>query len=285
MMFLGKLLTALIGNDDVIVDSGLAKKPFCHFAVWTGGSGDKDRLGSFLCHPSWSFRTGTDMVDGRWNLLLRSFLAEEFVWLVGLPGLEFACLAVIPVLDRTVVSGDPGIDFGFLVADWTFEVFAGKIAVFRTDGIGRGEKILQGQVVLRLHVRGVLQETAEGEARRKTVRGGSGIPPAETEVVCEPPVGQGNREESEPQHTGRGDIRDPEAGQALRPVPAERTREGVDGSHAELPRAEHTEVLPVRRDREEPGLLEGSGRPGTGKAAPDFADGQERRREKEETAA
>lgn len=36
MMFLGKLLTALIGNDDVIVDSGLAKKPFCHFAVWTG---------------------------------------------------------------------------------------------------------------------------------------------------------------------------------------------------------------------------------------------------------
>ncbi len=121
-----------------------------------------------------------------------------------------------------------------------------------------GEEILQGQVVLRLHVRGVLQETAEGEARRKTVRGGSGIPPAETEVVCEPPVGQGNREESEPQHTGRGDIRDPEAGQALRPV---------------------------RRDREEPGLLEGSGRPGTGKAAPDFADGQERRREKEETAA
>ena len=48
MMLLGKLLTALIGNDDVIVDSGLAKKPFCHFAVWTGGSGDKDRLGSFL---------------------------------------------------------------------------------------------------------------------------------------------------------------------------------------------------------------------------------------------
>ena len=34
MMFLGKLLTALIGNDDVIVDSGLAKKPFCHFVVW-----------------------------------------------------------------------------------------------------------------------------------------------------------------------------------------------------------------------------------------------------------
>lgn len=199
MMFLGKLLIALIGNDDVIVDSGLAKKPFCHFAVWTGGSGDKDRLGSFLCHPSWSFRAGTDMVDGRWNLLLRSFLAKEFVWLVGLPGLEFACLAVIPVLDRTVVSGDPGIDFGFLVADWTFEVFAGKIAVFRTDGIGRGEKILQGQVVLRLHVRGVLQETAEGEAQRKTVRGGSGIPPAETEVVREPPVGQGNQEESEPQ--------------------------------------------------------------------------------------
>lgn len=47
------------------------------------------------------------------------------------------CLAVIPVLNRTVVTGDPAVNFGFLTADWAGEMLACKVAVFFTDRVGR----------------------------------------------------------------------------------------------------------------------------------------------------
>ena len=47
------------------------------------------------------------------------------------------CLAVIPVLNRTVVTGDPAVNFGFLTADRAGEMLACKVAVFFTDRVGR----------------------------------------------------------------------------------------------------------------------------------------------------
>ena len=65
------------------------------------------------------------------------FLQAGIVDIVELPVLVLLGLSVIPVLYRTVVTGDPAVNLGLLAAFRAGEVLSGDIAVFFTDGISR----------------------------------------------------------------------------------------------------------------------------------------------------
>ena len=68
--------------------------------------------------------------------------------LVGLAVVELGNFAVVPVLDRTVVAGNAGVDFRFAAADRALEVLAVNVAVLRADRVGRGEGVVRELEVL-----------------------------------------------------------------------------------------------------------------------------------------
>ena len=67
---------------------------------------------------------------------------------VSLSHLEFLRLACVPVLNRTVIAGDAGVDFGLLAADWALPLLAGEVAMVFADGIGRRHGVIREFVVL-----------------------------------------------------------------------------------------------------------------------------------------
>ena len=62
--------------------------------------------------------------------------------------LVFLSLAGIPVLDRTVITGDTAPDFGLLSAVRAGEHFSGEISVVLADGIGRAHGVVRQTIVL-----------------------------------------------------------------------------------------------------------------------------------------
>ena len=62
--------------------------------------------------------------------------------------LELLCLAGIPVLHRTIVSGNAGIDLGLCTALRALPYFAGNIAIIRAYRIGRADRIIRKLVIL-----------------------------------------------------------------------------------------------------------------------------------------
>lgn len=70
-------------------------------------------------------------------LVLQSGMTD----VIELAVLEFLGLAVVPVLNGTVVAGDAAVDLSRLAADGAGILLAGQVAVLGADGIGRGEGI------------------------------------------------------------------------------------------------------------------------------------------------
>ena len=58
-------------------------------------------------------------------------------------------LAVVPVLDRTIVAGDAAVDLSLVAADRAGELLAGQIAVILTYGVCRRHCVVRKLVILR----------------------------------------------------------------------------------------------------------------------------------------
>ena len=67
--------------------------------------------------------------------------------IVDLALLKLCNLAVVPVLNRTVVAGDTAVNFRLLAADGAGVLLALEIAVIRADGVCRRERVV-GQFVV-----------------------------------------------------------------------------------------------------------------------------------------
>ena len=75
--------------------------------------------------------------------MLFAVSSEGCSYVVGLPLLELLGLAVVPVLYRPVVSGDPAVDLGLLSALGTYAYLAGYVSVVPAYGIGRGDGVVR----------------------------------------------------------------------------------------------------------------------------------------------
>jgi hypothetical protein len=145
--------------------------------------------------------------------------------------------------------------------------------------------------ILRLRVRGggalrempvheVLPDAPQGKVRpRQGVRDSPPPPRLQGGGEEEPPVAGGDRDEGQPEHPGRGDVRDDQAGPRVRQVQEEGARRSRDGDDADLPRRQRAEILQVPEDGEAPRILEGAGR-ARGRVSPQADLRRETRREK-----
>ena len=67
--------------------------------------------------------------------------------LVFFPVLVFLDFSVVPVLDGTVVAGNPAVNFRIFSTDRAGKMLAALIAMIRTNGVGRGNGVI-GQAEL-----------------------------------------------------------------------------------------------------------------------------------------
>jgi hypothetical protein len=156
---------------------------------------------------------------------------------------------------------------------------------------GRPGSSAEASPILRLRVRGggalrempvheVLPDAPQGKVRpRQGVRDSPPPPRLQGGGEEEPPVAGGDRDEGQPEHPGRGDVRDDQAGPRVRQVQEEGARRSRDGDDADLPRRQRAEILQVPEDGEAPRILEGAGR-ARGRVSPQADLRRETRREK-----
>lgn len=81
----------------------------------------------------------------------------------------------------------------------------------------------------------------------------------------EPPVTERNRSPGEQKHPGRRRLRKPEAGLRKAEAQKERAGEGVGRDDAVFPRPEPRQAVPLLPDGQPDQVLEGSGKPRTGR--------------------
>lgn len=129
------------GIKGFIGDAFAVEKQLRGLAVRAGWGGEEEELGDF-----WSF--------GFLRMFAGAVVTFFAYWMlviginVGLPHLEFLDFTGIPVLDWTIITGDTGIDFGFLSAMWALPLLANEIPVLGANGIGWGHGVIRKFVVL-----------------------------------------------------------------------------------------------------------------------------------------
>ena len=81
-------------------------------------------------------------VSGILVTLVHSGLQHGRSDIINLAVLVLLALAVVPVLDRTVVAGDTAVNLGLLAALRTGEMLTGNITVVGTDRVGGGHGVV-----------------------------------------------------------------------------------------------------------------------------------------------
>ena len=162
----------LIHHHGLIADARVGQELLGHDALGAGGGGEEEEAGvgslrlgfggglcAFQLHGG-----GRRSGSGRVGIALKGHAVPEVLGdgaahVIDLAVLELLGLAVVPVLHRTIVAGNAGIDLGLLAAVGAAILLAGQIAVIRADGVG-GRQGVVGQTGKALYLIG--GKTANG---------------------------------------------------------------------------------------------------------------------------
>ena len=136
----------LVGIDLGVFHAGLVKRRAGYFAVGAGGGHKKNVAVLYrLIGRSFGylFRNGLCVLSAD-NAVVGEGGAAD---VINLAVLIFLGFAVVPVLNRAVVTGDSAVYFGGLAANWALFLFARQVSVGLADRIGGGHGVV-GQLVV-----------------------------------------------------------------------------------------------------------------------------------------